>query len=86
MKKVRAQQTEQEVAVRLRNARQTCTVDPDRTRVDLKELQRQVLSSEDLDTATRDRLCRQIEISIRDSIIRSRERAERAQAHGRDVR
>ncbi|RLS51592.1 MAG: hypothetical protein DWH87_00185, partial [Planctomycetota bacterium] len=78
MKKVRAQQIEQEVAVRLRTARQTCTVDPDRTRVDLKELQRQVLSSEDLDTATRDRLCRQIEISIRDSIIRSRERAERA--------
>jgi hypothetical protein len=78
MRKVRAQQIEQEVAVRLRNARQTCTVDPDRTRVDLKELQRQVLSSEDLDTATRDRLCRQIEISIRDSIIRSRERAERA--------
>jgi hypothetical protein len=72
LRKVRAQQMEQEVAVRLRNARQTCTVDPDRTRVDLKELQRQVLSSEDLDTATRDRLCRQIEISIRDSIIRSR--------------
>jgi len=78
MRKVRAQQIEQEVAVRLRTARQTCTVDPDRTRVDLKDLQRQVLAAEDLDTATRDRLCRQIEISIRDSIVRSRERAERA--------
>ena len=78
MRKVRSQQLEQEVAVRLRNARQTCAVDPDRTRIDLKELQRQVLSSEDLEAATRDRLCRLIEISIRDSIIRSREKAERA--------
>jgi urease gamma subunit len=48
MRKVRAQQIEQEVAVRLRTARQTCTVDPDRTRVDLKDLQRQVLAAEGL--------------------------------------
>ena len=74
---MRAQQLEQEVAVQLRNTRQICAVDPDKARVDLKNLQRTVLASEDLDQATRDRLCRQIEISIRDSIIRSREKAER---------
>ncbi|MFM8282959.1 MAG: hypothetical protein ACKOCW_05305, partial [Planctomycetaceae bacterium] len=68
MRKVRAQRLEQETAVRLRSARQTCAIDPDRARVDLKDLQRLVLSSDDLDPAVRDRLNRQIEIGIRDAI------------------
>ncbi|MBU6277298.1 MAG: hypothetical protein KGQ61_11730 [Planctomycetes bacterium] len=76
MRKVRAQRLEQETAVRLRTARQTCAIDPDRARLDLKELQRVVMSSDDLDPAVRDRLNRQIEIGIRDSIVRSRSKAE----------
>ncbi len=76
MRKVRAQRLEQETAVRLRSARQTCAIDPDRARVDLKELQRLVASSDDLDPAVRDRLNRQIEIGIRDAIVRSREKTE----------
>ena len=77
MRKVRGQQLEQETAVRLRNARQLMSMDPDRARSELKDLQRAVLASDDLDPAMRDRLGRQIEISVRESIVRSREKAER---------
>ncbi|NBW97426.1 MAG: hypothetical protein EBR28_12030, partial [Planctomycetia bacterium] len=77
LKKVRAQQLEQETAVRLRNARQLMAADPDRARADLKELLRTVQSSDDIDATTRERLARQIEISVRESIVRSREKAER---------
>ncbi|MFM8494189.1 MAG: hypothetical protein ACKOEM_01510, partial [Planctomycetia bacterium] len=76
LRKVRAQQLEQETAVGLRNARQRMAVDPDRARADLKELLRRVQASEDLDVGIRDRLARQIEISVRESIVRSREKAE----------
>ncbi|NBV47062.1 MAG: hypothetical protein EBR86_15865, partial [Planctomycetia bacterium] len=76
MRKVRAQRLEQETAVRLRSARQVCAVDPDRARTDLKDLQRLVLSSDDLEPTTRDRLNRQIEIGIRDAIVRAREKTE----------
>ena len=76
LRKVRAQQIEQETAVGLRNARQRMAADPDRARADLKELLRIVQTSEDLDVAIRDRLARQIEISVRESIARSREKAE----------
>ncbi|MFM8282895.1 MAG: hypothetical protein ACKOCW_04975, partial [Planctomycetaceae bacterium] len=55
---------------------QTCAIDPDRARVDLKDLQRLVLSSDDLDPAVRDRLNRQIEIGIRDAIVRGRSKME----------
>jgi tetratricopeptide (TPR) repeat protein len=76
LRKVRAQQLEQETAVGLRNARQRMAADPDRARADLKELLRLVQASEDLDAGIRDRLARQIEISVRESIVRSREKAE----------
>jgi tetratricopeptide (TPR) repeat protein len=76
LRKVRAQQLEQETAVGLRNARQRMAVDPDRARAELKELLRLVQASEDLDAGIRDRLARQIEISVRESIVRSREKAE----------
>ena len=90
MRRVRGQQLEQETAVRLRNARQLMAVDPDKSRSDLKDLQRAVLASDDLDPAMRDRLARQIEISVRESIVRSREKAEcdlaaeRSRAIGRE--
>jgi hypothetical protein len=58
MRKVRAQQLEQETAVRLRNARHLMMTDPDQSRVDLKNLQQAVNSSDDLDAAMRDRLSR----------------------------
>jgi len=77
LRKVRAQQLEQETAVRLRNARQLMAADPDQARTDLKDLQRSVQASDDLDAAMRDRLLRQIEVSVRESIVRSREKAER---------
>ncbi len=90
LRKVRAQQLEQETAVRLRNARQRMAVDPDLARADLKELQRTVQASDDLDAGLRERLLRQIEISVRESIVRSREKAEcdlaaeRSRAIGRE--
>ncbi|MFM7290785.1 MAG: hypothetical protein ACKO6B_06090, partial [Planctomycetia bacterium] len=90
MRKVRAQQLEQETAVRLRNARHLMMTDPDQARVDLKDLQQAVNGSDDLDAAMRDRLARQIEMSIRESIVRSREKvecdmaAERRAAIGRE--
>ncbi|MEI6037421.1 MAG: VWA domain-containing protein, partial [Planctomycetota bacterium] len=77
LRKVRAGQLEQETAVRLRNARQLMAADPDKARTDLKELQREVAASDDLDPAMRDRLSRQIQISVRESIVRSREKTER---------
>jgi hypothetical protein len=76
LRKVRAQQMEQETAVRLRNARHLMMTDPDQARSNLKELQQAVNSSDDLDAAMRDRLSRQIEMSIRESVVRSREKVE----------
>ena len=76
LRKVRAQQLEQETAVRLRNARHLMMTNPDQSRADLKELQQSVNSSDDLDAAMRDRLLRQIEMSIRESVVRSREKIE----------
>jgi len=66
LRKVRAQQLEQETAVRLRNARHLMMTNPDQSRTDLKELQQIVNSSDDLNAAMRDRLSRQIEVSIRE--------------------
>jgi hypothetical protein len=76
LRKVRAQQLEQETAVRLRNARHLMMSDPDQSRANLKDLQQAVNSSDDLDAAMRDRLSRQIEMSIRESVVRSREKVE----------
>ena len=76
LRKVRAQQLEQETAVRLRNARHLMMTDPDQSRSNLKDLQQAVNSSDDLDAAMRDRLSRQIEMSIRESVVRSREKLE----------
>ena len=76
LRKVRAQQLEQETAVRLRNARHLMMSDPDQSRSNLKDLQQAVNSSDDLDAALRDRLSRQIEMSIRESVVRSREKVE----------
>ena len=77
MRRVRAQQLEQEAAVRIRDARQMMTFDPDRARADVKDLQRLVMASDDLDAAMRDRLNRQLEMVVRESIVRSREKVER---------
>lgn len=90
MRKVRSQALQQETAVRLREIRKLMTTDPDTARIQLKELQREIRSSDDLDPGARDRLDRQIEISIRESVVRSREKlecdlaAERRRAIGRE--
>jgi len=76
MRKVRAQALQQDVAVRLRAIRKLMTTDPDAARIQLKELQREIRDAGDLDAASRDRLDRQIEISIRESVVRSREKLE----------
>ena len=76
MRKVRAQALQQDTAVRLRAIRKLMTTDPDTARIQLKELQRELRTSDDLDAAARDRLDRQIEISIRESVVRSREKLE----------
>ncbi len=77
MRKVRAQQLEQEAAVRLRAARQQMATDPDAARKELKDLQLLVSQSDDLDATMRERLVRQIEISVREAIVRSRDKTER---------
>jgi tetratricopeptide (TPR) repeat protein len=90
MRKIRGQALQQETAVRLRDVRKLMTTAPDAAREELKELQRLIRASDDLDTAARDRLDRQIEISIRESVVRSREKvecdlaAERKRAIGRE--
>jgi hypothetical protein len=90
MRRLRSQQLEQESAVRLRNARHLMMTDPDGARSDLKELQVRLRDSDDLEPALRDRLTRQIEMSIRESVVRSREKqesemaAERRAAIGRE--
>jgi len=51
--------------------------DPDAARTELKEMQRLVMASDDLDAAMRERLARQIEISVRESVVRSRGKIDR---------
>ncbi len=51
--------------------------DPDAARIELKNLQLRVRNSADIEDALRGRLNRQIEISLRESIVRSREKIER---------
>lgn len=75
--KIRSQLIEREVAVGLRNARHLMATDPNMARIELKNLQQQVRDSGDLDEALRSRLNRQIEISLREVIVRSREKLER---------
>jgi hypothetical protein len=82
MRKIRGQQLEQETAVRLRNARQLLTTDPDLARQQLKEAQDLVRTDDALDAETRDRLLRQLEMRIRESIVRSREKTDRDLAAG----
>ena len=77
LRKVRGQQIEQDIAVQLRDARQLMASDPGQSGSKLKELKRQAESESDLEVATRDRLVRQIEISLRESTVRSREKIER---------
>jgi hypothetical protein len=77
MRKVRAERLEQETAVRLRNARQLLATDPDQARIDLKEAQDLVRKDDALDPETRERLLRQLEMRIRESIVRSREKTDR---------
>jgi len=90
MRRVRAQQLEQETAVRVREARQLLSLDPDQARELLKTALNEVRESGDLDAASRDRLLRQLEMRIRESIVRSREKvgrdlaAERRAAIGRE--
>ncbi|MFM8952918.1 MAG: VWA domain-containing protein, partial [Planctomycetaceae bacterium] len=90
MREVRAQQLEQETAIRIRDARQLLSTDPDRARDLLKEAQQLVRDSADLAPGDRDRLLRQLEGRIRESIVRSRAKlecdlaAERKAAIGRE--
>ncbi|MEY3206599.1 MAG: hypothetical protein RLZZ21_2930, partial [Planctomycetota bacterium] len=90
MRQVRAQQLEQETAIRIRDARQLLSTDPDRARDLLKEAQQLVRDSADLAPGDRDRLLRQLEGRIRESIVRSRAKlecdlaAERKAAIGRE--
>ncbi|MGI9176387.1 MAG: hypothetical protein ACR2IT_00850, partial [Pirellulales bacterium] len=90
MRRVRSQNLEQETAVKLRDARNLLTTDPDRARERLKEQQEVVRRNDDLDAGTRERLLAQIEMRIRESIVRSREKvecdlaAERRAAIGRE--
>ena len=89
-RRVRGQLQEQDAAVRIRAARQLLTTDPDLAREQLKELQREIRESDDLDAGTRERLTAQLEMRIRESIVRSREKtdrdlaAERRRAIGRE--
>ena len=76
MRRVRAQGLEQDTAVKLRDARNLLTTDPDLARERLKEQQELVRRSDDLDAGTRERLLAQIEMRIRESIVRSREKVE----------
>jgi hypothetical protein len=90
MRRVRGQQLERETAVRIREARQLLATDPDRARDMLKESQLLIERSDDFDVGSRDRLLRQLEMRIRESIVRSREKvecdlaAERRAAIGRE--
>ena len=76
-RKIRGQILEREIAVGLRDARHLMGTDPEAARIELKNLQLSVRNSADLEEALRGRLSRQIEISLRESIVRSREKTER---------
>jgi len=76
-RRIRSQLLERETAVGLRDARHLMATDPDAARINLKNLQQQVRASTDLDEAVRGRLERQIEISLRESLVRSQEKLER---------
>jgi len=90
MRNVRAQQLERDVAVRLREARNLLTANPDHARDLLKDILESVRLSDDLDAAGRERLRAQVEARIRESEVRSREKlecdlaAERKAAIGRE--
>jgi hypothetical protein len=75
--RIRGQMLEREIAVGLRDARHLMSADPDMARIELKNLQQQVRASGDLDEALRSRLTRQIEISLREALVRSSEKLER---------
>ncbi|MFM7108395.1 MAG: VWA domain-containing protein, partial [Planctomycetaceae bacterium] len=89
-RRVRGQVLERETALRIREARDLLATDPDRSRELLKESQLLVSRSDDLDAADKDRMLRELEMRIRESIVRSREKvdrdvaAERRAAIGRD--
>ena len=76
MRRVRAQGLEQDTAVKLRAARNLLASDPDLARERLKEQQQVIDQSDDLDAGMRQRLLAQIEMRIRESIVRSREKVE----------
>ncbi|NDH93266.1 MAG: hypothetical protein EBZ13_01730 [Planctomycetia bacterium] len=82
-RRIRSQLLERETAVGLRDARHLMATDPDTARINLKALQQQVRASTDLDAAVQGRLERQIEVSLRESLIRSQEKLERDLARER---
>ena len=65
MRRVRSQALERDTAVRIREARELLTTDPDDARDELKQLQQIVETSPDLDAVTRARLKAQLEMRIR---------------------
>jgi hypothetical protein len=77
MRRVRAQALEQDTAVQLRESRNLLTTDPDLARERLKAIQERVRTDDDLDAGTRERLLAQLEMRVRESIVRSREKVER---------
>ena len=76
-RKIRGQILERETAVGLRDARHLMGTDPDAARIELKNLQLRVRNSDNIEDTLRGRLNRQIEISLRESLVRSREKIER---------
>jgi hypothetical protein len=77
MRRVRAQALEQDTAVQLRESRNLLATDPDLAREQLKAIQDRVRKDDDLDAGTRERLLAQLEMRVRESIVRSREKVER---------
>ncbi len=76
-RRVRAQMQERDAAVRIRDARQLLSTNPELARDQLKELQAEIRQSTDLDPGTRERLVAQLEMRTRESIVRSREKTDR---------
>jgi len=74
---VRGQLLERDAAVRTRAARELLTTNPDQAREELKALQQELRASQDLDPAPRERLLAQVEMRIREAIVRAREKTER---------
>jgi hypothetical protein len=82
-RRVRGQVLAQDAAVRIRAARGLLTTDPDQARDELKALQLEIERSTDLEPAGRAKLLAEVEMRIREAIVRAREKTERDLANER---